>query len=80
MKSSLITLRRSPGKILDAIDTGQEVTLTRRNKPIARIIPVKGEHSQSVRDQSAFGMWQDDDTSSVDAQVRSLRKGRSFDF
>lgn len=80
MKSSLLTLRRSPGKILNAIETGQEVTLTRRGKPIARIVPSHSETNQSVRTQSAFGMWRDADGSSVADQVRELRKGRQFDL
>ena len=80
MKSSLLTLRRSPGKILDAIETGQEVTLTRRNRPIARIIPAGRELPSSVRSQSAFGMWKDLDQESVAVELRKLRKGRSFDL
>jgi|AACY02.2.fsa_nt_gi prevent-host-death family protein len=80
MKSSLLTLRRSPGKILDAIETGQEVTLTRRNRPIARIIPAEREQPSTVRSQSAFGMWKDLDQESVAVEVRKLRKGRSFDL
>jgi prevent-host-death family protein len=80
MKSSLLTLRRSPGKILDAIETGQEVTLTRRGKAIARIVPAAASTNQSARAQLAFGMWQDAEAKPVADQVRELRKGRSFDL
>jgi len=80
MKSSLLTLRRSPGKILDAIETGQEVTLTSRGKAIARIVPAASDHNQSVRTQPAFGMWQDAAVKPVADQVRAFRKGRSCDI
>ena len=80
MKSSLLTLRRNPGKILNAIDTGEEVTLTRRGRAIARIVPLSVDKGQSVRMQSAFGMWKDADANPVADQVRELRKGRQFDL
>ncbi len=76
----MLTLRRSPGKILDAIETGQEVTLTRRNRPIARIIPAEREQPSTVRSQSAFGMWKDLDQESVAVELRKLRKGRFCDL
>jgi prevent-host-death family protein len=78
MESTLLTLRRSPAKILNAIETGQEVTLTRRGKPIARIVPEHGGSTKSVRSQAAFGMWKEGD--SVADQVRVMRKGRTFDI
>jgi len=80
MESSLLTLRRSPAKILDAIETGQEVTLTRRGKAIARIVPARSGSVKTARSQAAFGMWKDSDVSSVAEQVRAIRKGRQFDL
>jgi prevent-host-death family protein len=80
MESSLLTLRRSPAKILNAIETGQEVTLTRRGKPIARIVPAHSGSTKTTRSQAAFGMWQDFDVSPVADQIRAIRKGRSFDL
>lgn len=80
MNASLLTLRRSPAKILHAIEARQEVTLTRRGKPIARIVPFGDASLSTVREQPAFGMWQDQSGEPVAEQVRKLRKGRSFDF
>lgn len=80
MESSLLTLRRSPAKILNAIEAGQEVTLTRRGKPIARIVPYSEGTAHALREQPAFGMWADEQAPSVAEQVRELRKGRSLDL
>lgn len=77
MKSSLVTLRRSPAKILDAIEARQEVTLTRRGKPFAKVIPYTESKPSTVRSHAAFGMWKNESTK-VDEQVRQLRKGRQF--
>ncbi len=80
MKSSLVTLRRSPAKILNAIEARQEVTLTRRGKSIARIVPYREGAAHDLRQQPAFGMWADEQAQSVAEQVRELRKGRSLDL
>jgi len=42
MKIGLREANQSFSKLIKAVRTGQEVTLTERGKPIARIIPVAG--------------------------------------
>lgn len=80
MKSTLLSLRRSPGKILKAIEQRQEVTLTKRGRPLARIVPLRDDNDKKVSHQPAFGMWKNTDEVSVDKQVRELRKGRRHDL
>ena len=80
MKSTLLSLRRSPAKILQAIERQQEVTLTKRGKALARIVPLLDEERKKVSSQPAFEMWRDRKETSVDAQVRELRKGRHHDL
>jgi antitoxin (DNA-binding transcriptional repressor) of toxin-antitoxin stability system len=80
MKSTLLSLRRSPGKILQAIERRQEVTLTKRGKALARIVPLQDDACKKVSGQPAFGMWRDLDETSVDTQVREFRKGRHHDL
>lgn len=80
MKSTLVSLRRSPAKILEAIENRQEVTLTKRGRPLARIVPLRNSTGKQASSQPAFGMWRDRDALTVDAQVRELRKGRSHDL
>jgi prevent-host-death family protein len=80
MESTLLSLRRSPGKIFKAIENRQEVTLTKRGKPLARIVPLQEESNIKVSNQPAFGMWRDAQGASVDAEVRKLRKNRYHDL
>jgi prevent-host-death family protein len=80
MKSTLLSLRRSPSKILQAIEQRQEVTLTKRGKPLARIVPLRDDEGRKVSGQPAFGMWRDVGDASIDTQVRELRKGRYHDL
>ncbi|MEM1221906.1 MAG: type II toxin-antitoxin system prevent-host-death family antitoxin [Verrucomicrobiota bacterium] len=80
MKSPLLTLRRSLSKILNAIENRQEVTLTKRGKPLARIFPMLGASAGAVRSQPAFGMWSDTSVGSVDEQIREFRFVREMNF
>jgi antitoxin (DNA-binding transcriptional repressor) of toxin-antitoxin stability system len=65
---------------LTAIEKRQEVTLTKRGKAIARIVPLCTDAAKSVHSQAAFGMWSDVSAQSVDQQVRKLREGRFHDL
>lgn len=71
-------LRIQPGKIIDQVSIGQEITVTYRGKPMAKIVPF---HSSNPEDEdvSMFGMWKNhSNDTSVEDQVRSIRKGRQF--
>ncbi len=71
-------LRVRPGKIVDQVAVGQEVTVTYRGKPVARIVPYDSPPSDAS-DESMFGMWNDRAGSrTVDEEVRDIRKGRRF--
>jgi len=73
-------LRIHPGKIIDKVANGEEVTVTFRGKALAKIIPInKKNKSEEKDDISIFGLWKDhEDTKKVDDYVRELRKGRRF--
>ncbi len=70
-------LRIQPGKILDQVSIGQEVTVTYRGKPLARIVPFSNkEETEGV---SMFGLWKDHESDlPVEEVVRAARKGRAF--
>ena len=71
-------LRVHPGRILDQVMNGDEVTVTYRGKRLARIVPFEQE-SPSESEDEIFGMWADhDNSSSVEETVRQLRQGRPF--
>jgi prevent-host-death family protein len=79
MKVSTKELRVQPGKIIDQVVHGEEVTVTFRGKALARIVPVVPLQLESDADSGIFGMWKSDlEEKSVDDFVRDLRKGRSF--
>lgn len=70
-------LRIQPGKILDQVSIGQEVTITYRGKPLARIVPFRNK--EDAEGISMFGLWKDHESDmSVEDLVRETRKGRAF--
>ena len=74
-------LRLEPGKIMSQVSNGQEITVTYRGKPRAKIIPINTRRipvSQEP-DNELFGIWKDrKDMANVEQFVRSIRKGRKF--
>ena len=79
MRVTTKELRIQPGRILDQVVNGEEITITYRGKPMAKIIPFTGEQSNEADDNEIFGMWQNhDNQKSVEETVRDLRKGRQF--
>ncbi len=80
MEVSTKELRVQPGKIIDQVVHGEEVTVTFRGKALARIVPIrKADSAQSDDGNGIFGMWADViDQDSVDSTVRNIRKGRQF--
>ena len=78
MKITTKELRIQPGKILDQVSTMQEITVTYRGKPLAKIIPFDSLFNDDEND-AMFGMWKKhSNKSSVEEQVRKMRKGRKF--
>lgn len=82
MKISFLELRRDPGRLLKALDRNEEVTVSRRGREVARVIPSgKSVAKTSVRQHPAFGMWADrEETRDPAAHVRRLRRGRFDDL
>jgi len=80
MEVSTKELRIQPGKIIDQVANGQEITITFRGKALARIVPMnKKEKPEVENEESVFGMWKDYSTdSTVEEIVREMRKGRQF--
>ena len=71
-------LRIQPGKIIDQVSVGQEITVTYRGKPLAKIIPF-GSSLNDRQESLIFGMWKTHgQVSTVEEQVREIRKGRQF--
>lgn len=78
MEVSTKELRIQPGKIIEQVSIGQEITITYRGKPLARIVPFESP-ATAHDDSTIFGMWNDRvDSQSVEDLVRDLRQGRRF--
>ncbi|GAB1431663.1 hypothetical protein MASR2M29_02880 [Spirochaetota bacterium] len=78
MKVTTKELRIQPGKIIEQVSVGQEITVTYRGKPLAKIIPFNSSIS-SNEDSIIFGMWKNrNESESVEDHVKRLRKGRTF--
>jgi len=72
-------LRIQPGRVIDQVVHGEEVTVTFRGKALAKIVPVGPNRARTEEDVQIFGMWKEtSEMNSVEAIVRDLRKGRSF--
>ena len=76
MKATAKDLRFNSKGLLDTVNRGEEVVITFRGKPCAKLIPYEEENGQDTTNE-LFGIWKDNDmVQNVDEHVRRLRKGR----
>ena len=78
MKATAKDLRFHSKELLDTARRGEEVLITYRGKPYAKLVPVTGELNlaDSVKN-NLFGIWSDyTETEDVVGYVDNLRKGR----
>lgn len=68
-------LRFKINMLFDVLGKGEEVTITYRGKPRAKLVPA--DSAPNEKDDAMFGMWRDMDED-VDRTVRRLRAGRDF--
>jgi prevent-host-death family protein len=82
MKATAKDLRTHSRELLDAVSRGENVVITFRGKPCAKLVPYEsgGEQKEiEVKDKGLFGIWADrEDIDSVDDYVRNLRKNRFY--
>lgn len=70
-------LRFNINMLFDVLSKGEDITITYRGKPKAKLISTQKSHLK--KDDSLFGMWKDKEED-VDMMVRDMRRGRSFDI
>jgi len=70
-------LRFKISMLFDALSKKEDIIITYRNKPKAKLVPYEGGSDNQEKSDELFGLWKDtkDD---VDAIVREMRKGRGF--
>lgn len=77
MQASAKDLRFYSKNLLDAVSRGEEVIITYRGKPCAKLTPLKQTNEPQSQTDPLFGIWKDyDDTKDVEKYIRNLRKGR----
>ncbi len=69
-------LRFNTSMLFDMLSKGEDIIITYRGKPRAKLVPIKNDKE---KENSLFGMWKDR-TTDVNEEIRNLRKGRSFDL
>lgn len=78
MKATTKDLRFHSKEILDTVSRGEEVIITYRGKPQAKIIPYDLDKLDDKRQRSSlFGIWKNyANTEKVNDYIRNIRKGR----
>ncbi|MDD5167672.1 MAG: type II toxin-antitoxin system prevent-host-death family antitoxin [Syntrophales bacterium] len=76
MKATAKELRFNSKDLIDSVNRGEEVIITFRGKPCAKLVPYQ-EKKEKIGENELFGMWKENDAiENVDEYVRNLRKGR----
>ena len=81
MEVTMKQLRIEPGRVISRAYNGQEITITYRGKPRAKIVPIANRKIivSDEPENELFGIWNDrKDIGNVDQFVRNIRKGRKF--
>lgn len=76
MNATAKDLRFHSSELLETVNRGEEVIITRRGKPCAKLIPFPVMAPKTEKTQ-LFGIWRENEAmQNVDEYVRKLRKGR----
>ncbi len=74
MRATAKDLRFNVKELLDTVTRGEEVIITYRGKPHARLVPFEDD---TVGEDELFGIWADyPQSEDVNAYIRTIRKGR----
>ena len=77
MKATAKDLRFYSKEILDSVARGEEVVITYRGKPHAKIVPVETKSESKKQLKPLFGIWKDNkNVENVTQFIRESRKGR----
>lgn len=77
MYSTAKELRFHTKELLESVSRGEEVVITFRGKPYAKLVPFQESKKNQEINKELFGIWKDrDDMEDVDSYVRRIRKER----
>jgi prevent-host-death family protein len=81
MKATAKDLRFYSKELLDTVSRGEEVVITYRGKPQAKLVPIESTPKQPPEKNRLFGMWKDNKlVDEVNDYIREKRKGRFNDI
>ena len=76
MKATAKDLRFHSKELIDTVSRGEEVIITYRGKPAAKMIPLKND-VKNKKNNELFGIWKDNNKiKDVSQYIRKIRKGR----
>lgn len=76
MKATAKDLRFHSKELIDSVSRGEEVVITFRGKPCAKLVPFENLKNKT-EENKLFGIWKDNDTvDNVNEHVKNLRKAR----
>ena len=76
MQATAKDLRFHSKELLNTVNRGEEVVITYRGKPCAKLVPIE-EEKASAQPNELFGIWKDNaQTEDVESYIRTTRKGR----
>ena len=80
MEATTKDLRLHTHELISATERGEQVIITYRGKPRAKLVPLDAEpKARSSEPNPTFALWADrDNTESVDEHVRRLREPRTL--
>ena len=78
MKATAKDLRFNSKELLDTVKRGEEVIITYRGKPCAKLVPYERTNTnESKMKDEFFGIWKDNnEVNDINEYVREIRKGR----
>ncbi len=76
MQATAKDLRFHSKKLIESVKRGEEVVITYRGKPCAKLVPYQYQEVIDEKHQ-LFGIWKDrQESDNVKEYVRNIRKGR----
>jgi len=76
MKATAKDLRFHSTELLNTVKRGEEVIITYRGKPCAKLVPITAAET-AVAPNDLFGIWKDNEqVEDVESHVRNIRQGR----
>lgn len=77
MKATAKDLRFRSKELLGTVSRGEEVIITYRGKPCAKLVPYDETKNKKIFKGKLFGIWKDNEAvKNVGEYIRELRKDR----